>query len=133
MQFQWLNEAETLITVTLEDGEKFGPCVGPAQVTVPAQENNAEYQLIVADPGLSAVLPYAPLTPPAADVRDANQRLDAGIAAAQPGMEDATQAQARLKRARTTEAELAALQAQVDALTLAMQSMLTAQLGKTPR
>lgn len=67
------------------------------------------------------------------DMRDANQRLDAGIAAAQPSMDDATQAQNRAGRARTTEDQIAILQVQVDALTSAMQDMLTAQLGKTPR
>lgn len=63
----------------------------------------------------------------------ANQRLDAGIAAAQPAVDDATQAGNRGQLARTTEDQIAALQAQVDALTQAMSDMLIAQTGPTPR
>lgn len=63
----------------------------------------------------------------------ANQRLDAGIAAAQPAVDDAQQASNRVQLARTTEDQLAALQVQVDALTKAMSDMLVAQTGPTPR
>lgn len=65
------------------------------------------------------------------DVRDANQRLDAGIAAAQEPLAAADAAGKR--RTRTTDDQIAALQQQVNALQTAMESMLQAQTGKTPR
>lgn len=77
--------------------------------------------------------PQPPLPMPFDHGARANMRLDAGISAAQPAMDDATNAQNRAKKARTTEDELAALQAQVDALILAMSNMLIAQTGPTPR
>lgn len=73
-----------------------------------------------------------PQQPPDQGAR-ANQRLDAGIAAAQPAVDDAQQAGNRVQLARTTEDQLAALQVQVDALTQAMSDMLIAQTGPTPR
>lgn len=76
--------------------------------------------------------PFPPPLPPDQGER-ANQRLDAGIAAAQPAVDDAQQASNRVQLARTTEDQIAAMQVQIDALTQAMSDMLIAQTGPQPR
>lgn len=63
----------------------------------------------------------------------ANARIDAGIAAAQPAMDAASEAGADVIKSRTTEDQITAMQAQIDALQQAMSDMLIAQTGPTPR
>jgi hypothetical protein len=75
-----------------------------------------------------------PMPQPAPDQgARANARLDAGIEAAQPGLDTANEAQSQMRAAGTPEEQLAALQDQVNGLQQAFEDMLLGHTGPTPR
>jgi len=135
MQLVWRNAEQTLISVTLAAGDVLGAVVGPIDgATVPADPNNREYQEIQRL-GLT-IAPFVPPPPPEpqpdalALAERANQRLDAGIEAALPKIDEADEfGRAVPRRGETMED----LQAQIDLLRAAMEVMLVAQKGPQPR
>jgi hypothetical protein len=48
MQFQFGDESETVIVVTLAEGESVGRIVGPMVTFVPADPMNSDYAAIIA-------------------------------------------------------------------------------------
>lgn len=78
----------------------------------------------------SEFVPMQP-QPPIDQGTRANQRLDAGIAAAQSSLDAA--ARASTPKSKSTDDRIAALQAQIDSLEAAISDMLVAQTGPTPR
>lgn len=76
--------------------------------------------------------PPVPESPPSHAAVLANQRIDAGIEAARSEL-DAADELARRPKPRTAVDQVAALQEQVDALQAAVEAMITAQQGPSPR
>lgn len=80
---------------------------------------------------LAANPPPMPQPLPDQGVR-ANQRLDAGVAAAQPSLDEAENITSR-RQPRDEAAQIAQLQEQVNALQQALSDMVLAHTGPTPR